>query len=79
MPDKIRENRLRRWAARLGYTIKRSRAKRLHLNDLGKYMLVDNLSNGVVLGDRFDADLDELEVRLESFEAQLRNGYGHRS
>jgi hypothetical protein len=79
MTDKVRENRLRRWAARLGYTLRRSRAKRLHLNDHGKYMLVENYRNMVDTGANFDADLDELEARLEYLESQLRDGHGHRS
>jgi hypothetical protein len=70
--DKVRENRARRWAGRLGYRLARSRARRLHINDRGAYMLIEEQRNYVVLGADYDADLDEVEAFLRREEEQLR-------
>ncbi len=71
MEDKVRENRLRRQAGRLGLVLRKSRARRVHLDDLGKYMLVDAEGNYVVAGGRFDLDLDALQEELNQREAAL--------
>lgn len=68
--DKIRENRLRRMAKRMGWRLRRSRARILHLDDLGDWMLADE-NNGLVCGARFDADLDEVEEALGAEQKRL--------
>jgi len=59
--QKVRENKLRRWAGRLGYVVKRSRARSVHLDDAGLFMLIEADGNYVVRGTRFDATLEEIE------------------
>jgi hypothetical protein len=71
LAEKVRENRVRRWAARLGYGISKSRAKVLHVDDYGRYMLW-NERNYVVLGQRFDATLEDPEAFLEDEEDSLQ-------
>jgi hypothetical protein len=61
--DKVRESRVRRRAVRLGYRLERSRARRLHMNNEGLYMLI--YENMVVEGVNYDADLDRIEYHLE--------------
>jgi len=61
--DKVRENRLRRWAHRLDYVICRSRAKHLHSNDFGLYQ-VCNDRNEVVYGANYDLELDDVEATI---------------
>jgi hypothetical protein len=70
--DKVRENRVRRWAKRLDHRLIHSKAKRLHMNDRGLYQLV-NGHNLVVEGASFDADLDRIEGYLGRLEAELTN------
>ena len=59
--DVAQENRVRQLAARLGYRVMKSRQD-IHLDNLGEYQLVDR--NGVVMGSRFDASLDQIESYL---------------
>jgi hypothetical protein len=60
MNDKLRENRLRRLAAREGYVLRKSRARERRLEDRQEYMLVDASTNIPVRGSYYDADLDEI-------------------
>lgn len=60
--DAVRESRLRSLARRMGYSIRKSRAQTVHGNDLGDYMVVNDQFNGVVLGERFNATLDDIEA-----------------
>lgn len=69
--DKVRENRCRRWAARLGFTLYRSRAKRLHRENQGLYQLVD-FNNLVAEGRDWESDLAEIEEFLQREEGRLR-------
>lgn len=50
MDDKVRENRLRRMAARQGLTLHRSRRRDPRALDYGGYWLVDQQRNAVVYG-----------------------------
>lgn len=68
---KVKENRLRRMAKRLGYRIEKSRARMIHINNRGLYQLI-NENNIVVEGADFDADLDRIETRLNEEEDRLR-------
>jgi hypothetical protein len=66
--DKVRENRLRRWAIRLGYRVCKSRARLWHSNDHLLYQLVDPYRNTVVNGANFDLTLDDVEWYLTEAE-----------
>lgn len=58
------ENQLRRLARCLGYSIRKSRRRTVHANDLGGYMLVSDQINGCVLGERYDASLEDIRQYL---------------
>jgi hypothetical protein len=60
--DRNQESRVRRKAGRRGYTVNKSR-QGLHCDNHGAFMLAD-YNNHIVLGDRFDATLDEIESYL---------------
>ncbi len=74
--EKVRENRLRRWAKPLGMALRKSRVRRPHLNDQGGYMIVDPYRNVVIAGERFDWGLDDVESylgeRQRELEAEIR-------
>jgi len=53
------ESTLRERARKLGYSIHKSRSRTINEDNLGKYALVKEDSNSVVLGERFDASLEE--------------------
>ena len=74
MVDKVRENRLRRTAKRLGLELRKSRVRNIHLDDFGEYQLVDLIENYIVHGQRWDLELDHVEEWLERTEAQLVEG-----
>jgi hypothetical protein len=60
------EARVRSLARRMGYSVRRSRqrANVPNLDNLGQLMLVDAERNRIVLGERFDATLDDIEKYL---------------
>ena len=70
--EKVRENRLRRMAKRLGLVIQKSRVRTIHLDDIGEYMIIDLYGNYVVAGERFDCSLDDVEDFLTDYESGLR-------
>jgi hypothetical protein len=64
---KVRENRLRRMAARQGLALKKSPRRDPRALGYGTYMLVDVSTNGLVawgLSDGYGLDLDEIEREL---------------
>jgi hypothetical protein len=69
--DKARENRVRRWAERLGCSLHKSRARHVRLSDYGNYQLRDAARNEVVAGEQYDLDLDAVEEELRQREAAL--------
>jgi hypothetical protein len=69
--DKLRQNRLRRWADRLGYRLNRSPARMLHADDLGWYQLEDVYSTTVACGIDYDLDLSDVETILQAQERYL--------
>ncbi len=69
--SKVRENKVRRWAKRLGYRVEKSRARALHINNRGLYQLIDD-RNTVVEGVDYDASLDQIEYALQKEEDRLR-------
>ena len=50
---------LRARARKLGYSIDKSRLRSINEDNLSKYPLVKEDNNSVVLGERFDASLEE--------------------
>lgn len=48
--EKVRENRLRRMAERQGLALRKSRRRDERALDYGRYMLVDERTNAVVVG-----------------------------
>ncbi len=64
--EKVRENRLRRAAARQRLVLKKSRRRDPRAPDYGTYMLVDQ-NNALVTGDQnygYGLSLDEIERAL---------------
>jgi hypothetical protein len=61
----MKERPLRERARKLGYAIHKSRARSIHEDNLGKYALVRKDSNSVVMGERFDASLEEIAQYLD--------------
>jgi hypothetical protein len=61
----VKESTLRARARKLGYTIHKSRSRTIHEDNLGRYALVKEDSNRVVLGERFDASLEEIAEYLD--------------
>jgi hypothetical protein len=61
--DKNRENRIRRLARRHGCVLRKSRARKYvpTMNDWGEFMVIEADRNLVVLGERFNASLDDIE------------------
>jgi hypothetical protein len=51
-------------ARKLGYSIHKSRSRTINEDNLGKYALVKEHDNSVVLGERFDAALEEIAEYL---------------
>ncbi len=73
---KVWENRLRRWAKRLGLQFHKSRARHWSIDDHGGYRLAR--ADGVlVAGEKFDLSREEVEERLAEYEARLREGGDH--
>ena len=60
----ITESALRARARRLGYAIHKSRSRSIHEDNLGNYALVKEDGNQVVLGERFDATLEQIAEYL---------------
>jgi len=67
-PERVEENRLRRVALRRGMHIEKSRRRDERALDFNGYMLIDNDTNGVILGGSpyaFSADLEAIRKYLE--------------
>lgn len=66
MPDFLRnkERRIHYLARRNGYVVRKSRARKYvpKFTDCGRYMLLEANRWRVVLGERFDATLDDIEA-----------------
>jgi len=59
-----KESTLRARARKLGYSIHKSRLRSIDEDNLGKYALVKKDGNSVVLGERFDASLEDIAEYL---------------
>jgi hypothetical protein len=62
--DKVRENRLRRIAARRGLILRKSKRRDPGALDFGAYWLDDAEGNYLVYGDQWGTDLDGIEEYL---------------
>ena len=58
--EKRMEQKLRRALYKAGYQLHKSRARRIHIDNLGGYMIVNYYINGVVAGSRYDLELDDV-------------------
>jgi Ca2+-binding EF-hand superfamily protein len=67
---KVKENRLRRWAGRWGFALRKSR-KLISLNNRGGYMLVDPSNNSLVRGVQFDLTQADVEEILKDYEKKF--------
>lgn len=74
--EKIRENRLRRMAARQGFALLKSRRRDPRAYDFGTYMLTDHYTNSVVAtgddGRGYGLTLDEVEAWLTGPKGERR-------
>jgi len=70
-PDKVKEDFYRRWAKRLGLFLKKSRPKRLHIDNQSGYMLIDPYINTICCGEEFDLNLEQVEALLADREKEL--------
>ncbi|MGE0703604.1 MAG: hypothetical protein AB7P22_06655 [Vicinamibacterales bacterium] len=62
--EKVKENKLRRMAARRGYRLVKSRARDRRALGYGGYILIDTQINAVVVGGNpfaYSASLDDVE------------------
>lgn len=57
------ENKVRKLAKKAGYLLKKSRAV-FSADNLGEYMLVEESTNAVIRGSRYDATLEEIQEYL---------------
>ena len=55
---------VRRRAKRLGYYVAKSRRRKPNIDNHGYYRLIDANNNWVVLGERFDARLEDIDEFL---------------
>jgi hypothetical protein len=62
--EKVRENRLRRVAARRGIRLVKSRRRDERALDFGRYWLIDNRSGTALAGGDWGTGLDEIEEVL---------------
>lgn len=67
MNKKAQEQRLRRRAHKYGLRLSKSRA-RISLDNFGEYMIVDEKTNFVVAGRRYDYTLDDVAEYLKELE-----------
>jgi hypothetical protein len=63
------ESALRARARKLGYSIHKSRLRSISEDNFGKYALVNENDKSVVLGERFDASLEEIAEYLSLHES----------
>jgi hypothetical protein len=71
-PDKVRENRAQRQAGRLGFILKKSRARNWKSHGQGSYMLVDIDTGGVIQGPNLNCSLSQIESYLSKYETGLK-------
>jgi len=69
------ESSVRRKALRRGFFIHKSRARKHvpHSDNYGRYMLLNSRTSFVVLGERFDATLEDIEFFLNETDGRGAN------
>ena len=68
--NRNQENRVRRLARQHGYVLRKSRArKHWTVDNQGRFMVIEARRNLVVLGERFDASLDDIDLFFSSQKA----------
>ena len=72
-PDKVRENRARRQAERLGVIVKKSHGKLWNIDNQLGYMIVDGKLNAVLQGEKYNMTIEEVEEWLGDYEKNLRD------
>ena len=63
------ESAIRRRAQSRGYGVVKSR-RAYSIDNLGEYMLVEHRTNGVALGVRYDATLEDIAAFLQDIEPE---------
>ena len=61
--SKAIENQLRRLLAKRGLSLRKSR-KGMHAHNLGGYMVVDLMTNAVVIGANYEYSLEEISALI---------------
>jgi hypothetical protein len=66
----LHESSVRRHAQRRGYLVRKSRQRKFvpNLNNRGEYMLIEARRNLVVLGEQFNATLEDIAAYLNGAE-----------
>lgn len=64
LKEKAKEQRLRRLAMKQGMRLIKSRSRTQDINNHGGYMIVDLYTNYILLGQRFEFNIDEVEKWL---------------
>lgn len=64
--NKSMEVRLRRAARKRGMRLVKSRARDINIDNHGEFMLVDDQTNTVIAGERYNATLEQLVDRIYS-------------
>ena len=59
--EKSRENNLRKRLKKMGYMLKKSRARNIHLDNFGGYMICDGYTGCVIEGRWFHLTLNDVE------------------
>lgn len=62
--QKSLENRIRQQLQRYGYLLRKSRGP-ISPDNLGEYMVIKTDTNAVVLGNRYDATLEDIQEWME--------------
>ena len=72
MVDKVRENRLRRKADRLGLRLLKSRAREWRHDNQGGYMIISIDNQVPIEGWNYDLDIEYVEQYLDDYEKTVR-------
>lgn len=74
MSEKADENKLRRQAQRLGYTLLKSRSRYIRRDNLLGYQLRDVETGTIVSGQRYNLTLADVATYLDAKEDELLEG-----
>ncbi len=62
--EKNRERRMRRWLAKNGYILKKSRVRNIHADNLGGYQIISTQFNHVFAGEKWELDLEGVSFHI---------------